>query len=89
MAVILFVSLLTESREARFSTLDADIVDIAERLVLVFGGAHARWLVSFWTLDALVFFAIRHPRADVSTSWVVLGRVSVIIALHTDVVFAR
>jgi uncharacterized protein YhbP (UPF0306 family) len=36
-----------------------------------------------------VFFAIRHPRADVSTSWVVLGRVSVIVALHTDVVFAR
>jgi hypothetical protein len=36
-----------------------------------------------------VFFAIRHPRADVGTSWVVLGCFRFIVALHTEVIFAR
>jgi hypothetical protein len=88
-AVVFFVSLLTESREARFGTLDTDIVDIAEGLVLIFGGAHTGWLVGFWTFDAFVLFAIRHTRADVCAGWVVFGCFRFIVALHTEVIFAR
>lgn len=68
-------------------TLDTNVVDVTERLVLVLRLTSGRLLVGFWTFHTLVLFTERHTW-DLGLAYrVELRRCRAVGALHTLVVF--